>query len=185
MGFLKTLALSSTLLLPTMAAADWNGFYLGGSLGFANLEFVGDSTVETETHNPFGIFLGYQLQSGEYVYGVEYSVAAAAGAQFEGIDGDFDVAYGDLKGRLGFDAGQYLPYALVSYSVTALDDGIDDVTADGLGFGVGIDYAVSESFVVGGEFITRSSDGSTINDVETDLLDVNSSSLSVRASFKF
>ncbi len=186
MNILKAMTLSGIVLLPSVAAADWSGFYLGGSTGFASVELDGDlDTVESKTHSPFGVFLGYQSQSGAYVYGVEYAIAAASGAEFPDTEGDFVIAYGDLKARLGFDANQFMPYGFVSYSATALNDSFDDADAVGLGFGVGVDYAVSDNFVVGGELISRGSNGSTVNGFSTDDLDINSSALSLRASYKF
>lgn len=186
MNIFKAITLSAAVLLPSVAAADWSGFYLGGSIGFANVELEGDlDTVESETHNPFGLFIGYQSQSGAYVYGVEYAIAAASGAEFQDIAGDFAVAYGDLKARFGFDADQFMPYGFVSYSATAVSDSFDDADAVGLGFGVGADFAVSDNFVVGGEFISRGSNGSTVNGFAVDDLNINSSSISLRASYKF
>ena len=191
MNIIKALSLSGAVLLPSVAAADWSGFYLGGSLGTVANGSVGivgeDADIESAT--PFGVFLGYQQQSGRLVYGAEYAIA---------IDGDITlgdgsnpdtIVYGegDLKARVGYDFGDVLAYGVVSSSAVVIADTDEDITASGFGFGFGADYAVSENFIVGGEFMFRDFEGEYTQDGSpgADDASVSANSLSIRASYKF
>ncbi|WP_341366064.1 outer membrane beta-barrel protein [Yoonia sp. BS5-3] len=185
MKIVQSLALAGIALLPTSAFADWAGGYLGGSLGVTatdEAEQFGVTEFETENHNPIGFFAGYQAQSNQFVYGAEYAVSFSA---VEANGADADAVYGDLKFRAGYDLGQILPYALLSVSAAVFSDDDDDTTASGLGFGAGVDYAVSDNFVVGGEFIFRAGDSVEVDGLEAPDASVESTALSVRAAYKF
>src|SRR5262245_5322159 len=77
------LAADMPVKAPPMARAfNWSGFYIGGTLGYnngdLNWDFFNAATVPAE--NPFeisgwngGVFGGLQLQTGNFVFGVEAS----------------------------------------------------------------------------------------------------------------
>ncbi|MEJ6402210.1 outer membrane protein [Yoonia sp. 2307UL14-13] len=184
MTTLKSVALATTFLLPTAALADWTGGYSGLSFG-PNLtnEFTLDNgtdseTFEAEDSNTIGFFGGFLAQSNQIVYGGEIAFSTATDVEFV-IDGDSvsgDIDLFDLKGRVGFDAGEFLPYAVAG--ISRVDD-----DATGFNFGVGVDYAINPSFLVGAEYLARRTTfDDDIDGIETDF-DIDT--FSIRGSFKF
>ncbi len=192
MSFTKMLAATSIALLPTTALADWSGFYIGASFGTVvegNVAFDSSFDRDIESTNPFGLFLGYQAQNGQLVFGAEYQIAIDSDIELEGVESPDEIIYGegDLKLRVGYDFGRILGYGLISSSAVAIADENQDIVAGGIGFGIGADYAVNNNFIIGVEYIVRELNGEYEIDgfVEDDDVDVRADSLSLRAAYKF
>lgn len=192
MKSLKAIALASVALLPSAALADWSGFYIGGSIGAVtegDLTFSGGFENEIEDATPFGVFLGYQQQSGQIVFGAEYAFAIDSDIGFSETEGDDTIAYGegDLKARVGYDFGNFLAYGVISSSAIAIADSDEDVVASGIGFGFGADYAVNRNFIIGVEYMYRDLEGEYDEDgiLSDDDVDVRADSLNLRAAYKF
>ena len=101
---------------------DWAGTYFGGHAG-----------ADVDGDNDFvgGLQLGYNLQSGNLVYGAEGDISFS------------DDTFGSIRGRAGFAAGQALFYGTVGI---AIDD--DD---EGLVAGGGVEYKVAGNASIGVE----------------------------------
>lgn len=166
---------------------NWAGSYVG----LAYSHFGGDieasgSSADLESDSQPQVFGGYLFQKGNLVYGAELSYGPGAATSVAGTSDPNEIGkILDLKGRLGFGANRFLVYGLLGYSRGELDPNTgtpaDEVTFDGVSYGIGVDYAVSKNFRIGAEYLSRNLDG-TIGSTNYDT-DLNS--LSLRASYRF
>lgn len=180
---------------PTAPAYDWTGFYVGGHLGagradidvidrdgYNGIDGAGDFDYSTDTGLIGGVQAGYNLQSGNFVYGIEGELGYMdldGSEQFPDFQGDparvddsvaaIEMgAYGTLTGRAGFAADNVLFYAKggvaaaraeVSYTDpnptgVVLDSGTSaKETMTGWTLGGGVEYGVSQNFTVKAEYM--------------------------------
>jgi outer membrane immunogenic protein len=117
---------------PSYAPFSWTGFYMGANVGGAwgtDHGTVNDSNPVDTTHsfslNPSGVFgggqLGYNLQSGNIVFGIEADLgdldlrASAANSNIVNAipfrTSTSGGLYGDVTGRLGYSFGSTLLYS--------------------------------------------------------------------------
>lgn len=171
-------ALAATVPLPA-TTQDWSGPFVGAQLGYSDQEvdgggisFSGDGTV-------FGIFAGYDYDFGQFVLGgeLEYvigdyditSVAPPSSTGFESLT--------RAKARLGYDTGQFLPYAVIGWGWLNTSGGTD---FDGAVFGIGADFAVTSNVSAGLEILRHDLDDGSAGGFETDPVTV-----SARFSYRF
>ncbi len=151
---------------------DWTGFYAGAQYGQgeAKAKYAGES-VKGDI-DAYGLFGGYQRDFGKYVLGGELNYNKV---ELDNVSDKADLL--SLRARAGYDLGRFLPYVTVGYA--HLDGG--DISEDGLVYGLGADFKVTERFVLGGEYTRHDFD-----DVEgISGLDVKGDLFQVRASFRF
>eukprot|EP01013_Petalomonas_cantuscygni_P031018 TRINITY_DN57138_c0_g1_i1.p2 TRINITY_DN57138_c0_g1~~TRINITY_DN57138_c0_g1_i1.p2 ORF type:complete len:189 (-),score=50.79 TRINITY_DN57138_c0_g1_i1:31-597(-) len=147
-------------------SVDWTGFYLGAGVGKVSVE--GDGGFEDDGTG-YAIHGGYLYDIGTVVLGGELDYGQAT---LDASDGELDVLR--LKGRVGYDAGSFMPYATAGVARLNSDDfGIDDES--GTVYGLGADYAVTDSLLVGAEFLQHD-----FEDIDTE-----ATSFGLRGSFKF
>lgn len=162
---LSSLALTGLMLAPSAQAADWNGMYAGMAAASATADadfFLND----VQNNGPwesagsiYGGFAGYNIQSGNFVYGGE--VSFMKGELLAPDDSFYDNLL-DVKARAGYAAGSALVYGAVGYSsfdISELYAAPESDPLTGFGYGVGIDMMVSETVFAGVEFFTRAIDG--------------------------
>ncbi|MDX8354039.1 outer membrane protein [Cognatiyoonia sp. IB215182] len=190
-------------LIPTAGLADFSGAYGGLSINSVSgtttfgdeLLVFGDTELGLgiKEDTAFGGFGGYQIQSGNFVYGGEIALTSAAdgglaGIQIEGLD----TLTTDIKGRVGYVLNdRVMAYGTAGFSRVDVDlgslDAQEDLEADGFIIGVGLDYLATDSIVLGAEFTNRQVDGSVADTIFAEELDVelDVQSLALRAAFKF
>ncbi len=148
---------------------DWTGFYVGGSLGTGDVE-VGDA--DALDANNLGVHAGYMRDFGAIVVGGEL--------EFSRLDidtvNDADVLR--LKGRVGYDAGAFLPYLTAGGAQLSLKDA--DVDDNGYFYGIGAEYALTDNFRLGGEFLQHE-----FEDFNGGGADISAKTLALRASYSF
>lgn len=158
---------------PVNYGNDWTGGYVGAALSFHDGKVSAGGSSVSEDDSGLGLFAGYNYDMGQYVVGAELSYDRASK---DGVDVDL----ARLKGRLGYDAGQWMPYATLGMAHVKGDTGSLSISDNGVSFGLGVDFAVSRNFVMGAE-LTRSS----FSNVEGSGADLDIDTIQIRGSWKF
>jgi hypothetical protein len=161
-----------------MMGNDWTGFYVGGQLGYGQLDANTATTPSEPDGVIYGVHAGYNYDFGSIVLGGE--------VDYDLTDISFDAPNSDLDGvarakaKLGYDAGAFMPYITAGYAQAQTSDDLDGDT-DGTFAGLGLSYMMSDSVVLGGEVLQHQFEDVADNDG----LDVDATTLTLRASFKF
>jgi outer membrane immunogenic protein len=157
---------------------DWAGFYIkdnssAGSTGIpwtTTFAPTNGFTSPAGSGGPVNESFGYNFQSGNFVFGLEGSLAAA------NFDGKFTSSYlpsgawspnmnwlGTVTGRFGYSFGQWLPYVKGGFAAADVGSplqgapGIGAFTqstpANGWTAGVGFEYQFSSKWSLGLEYL--------------------------------
>jgi outer membrane immunogenic protein len=179
---MRALTFPLLLLLSTTAAQaqDWSGPYAG--LGISRAD--GDQSTATLSFplegSPISIFGGFNVQSGNLVYGGELAIHNDNAT----LTGFPSISYNrltDLKGRIGYATGRTLVYGVLALSKTEYQNGpnfFDDL--DGFTYGIGADVMVSDRVFAGAEYMHRELDHTTNAGVTSDY-----STFTLRIGMKF
>ena len=104
--------------LPVLASG-WDGVYVGSTYGYGFTNFKtsqSTSRSRTESGQSGGALIGYNIQSGHFVYGAESgidlnvirgTVAGQPGLNSSRLDTLYDVRF---RGRLGYEFGWFMPF---------------------------------------------------------------------------
>ncbi len=156
-------------------ASNWTGFYVGANIGavWGDLETSVVGSEYADMHNTTvnvtgGGQVGYNFQTGSFVFGVETDFGELALSHNQHIYQDADrytsmddAFYVDVAGRLGYAAGPALFYIKGGY---AYYDGSVSVTKvstnytfgasglDGWTLGGGIEYKLAPAWSLKGEY---------------------------------
>lgn len=166
---------------------DWSGPYLGATAGYLS-SFKGTGTISADFNgemNPEakgftgGVYVGYNIQSGNFVYGAELDANLSSASGIKSISTDAVSASlkltqresASLRARFGYLFGDTLVYvgAGISaakigsiYSNTVIDTtSLAVVSSDqsniqkqhlGLTFGLGLDYALTPNVIARTEY---------------------------------
>ncbi len=164
---------------PVPVGSDWTGFYAGGQLGYGQVEadeLDGDTDGAT-----YGVHAGYLYDLGSVVLGGELDLDGT------NIENDTDgVAELDTvtraKLRLGYDAGDWLPYVTAGIAQARVSSDVDAIDGDDTGGfgGLGVEYRLSDSLRIGGEVLRHQFD-----DFNDSGIDLEATTASARVSFQF
>lgn len=163
---------------PMMRGADWTGFYAGGQLGYGRI----NSDTITDADDPsgaiYGVHAGYNYDFGSLVLGGELDIDGTnISSDTPAVDVD---SVARAKVKLGYDAGQFMPYATAGVARLQTSGALDGET-DGNFAGLGVSYLMSDTIMLGGEVLQHQ-----FEDVADSAgVDVDATTLSLRASFKF
>ncbi|MEO9864303.1 MAG: outer membrane beta-barrel protein [Yoonia sp.] len=131
---------------PVSYGSDWSGAYGGLSLGYGDVD--ADGVTGDFEGTTFGGHIGYNYDMGNVVLGAELEAVGtddfvndATGLELEQVL--------RAKVRAGYDAGAYLPYVTAGVAQATVNGDEDN----GYFYGLGVDYALSDSFTVGGEVL--------------------------------
>ena len=158
---------------PVMQVSDWTGFYAGAQLGYGQVD--ADAPIDPDDADGalYGVHAGYMYDLGSVVLGAELDYDAT-NIEFDTPDAELE-SVARAKLRVGYDAGDWLPYVTLGAARATVDG--DDT--DGDFAGLGVSYRVSDNVLVGGEVLQHQ-----FEDVEPDV-DVDATTASIRASFQF
>ena len=160
--------------VPFVASTDWTGGYIGGQLGYGNI----DADVEDGDGFLGGLHAGYQQDLGTWVVGGEVDY------DWADIDLDNDAGslnnVGRVKLRGGYDLGSTLVYGTVGAAYADAEVGGTDFSDWGWLAGIGVDYRLSDAVSVGGELLYHKFD-----DFDDTGLDVDATTLAARVSYHF
>jgi outer membrane immunogenic protein len=150
-------------LAPTSTTTGWSGAYVGLSYGFASGDYnftqLNGFNRDMDDGSMTQLFGGYQVQRGALVYGGELAFGSAQDTVVTGFLTSQVTDMIDLKGRVGYASGDFLIYGVLGYTMsefsenTTISGGEWDI--GGINYGIGVDYAISDNFVIGAEYLTR------------------------------
>lgn len=162
---------------PVMQVSDWTGFYAGAQLGYGQID--ADDTVDPDDADGalYGVHAGYMYDLGSVVLGAELDYDAT-NIEFDTPDSELE-SVARAKLRVGYDAGDWLPYVTLGAARATTNGDLDDET-DGDFAGLGVAYRVSDNVLVGGEVLQHQFD-----DVADSGEDIEATTASIRASFQF
>lgn len=159
------------------ASFNWGGGYVGGQIGYGI--FTTDSAVLGDPDGMIGgVHAGYNWDMGDYVWGIE--------ADIDAVDENFDNGAGDinntarLKLRFGRDLGRTLVYGTVGG--VRVDGDVGGRSQKDIGWlaGGGVDYALTDHWILGGEALYNS-----ISNFDNTNADLEEVSLRAKISYKF
>ncbi len=170
-GSLETPVAEPAPVAMTQAPAlghDWTGAY--GGLSFGNQSAESGSADDSELG--YGAFAGYDYDFGQFVAGAELDFQSSD-LNVGGLAIDNMTA---LKLRGGLDLGRTLVYATLGAerANTSLGD------ANGALAGIGLEYALTDNFSVGGEYLLH-----RFKDIGSSSTDADIDTVSLRGAFRF
>jgi outer membrane immunogenic protein len=156
----------------TEASTDWSGVYIGLDIGSQTLSGdVAGTDMNLSLHG------GYNIDLGDLVVGAEIDYSPMA----TDLDGGGEMKNAmSAKVRAGYDMGDLLPYASMGMQRAAFNTGSDDMTANGIVYGAGVNYKLSDNLILGGE-LTRAS----FNDFDGGGNDAERTNFGVKISLSF
>ncbi|MBJ6371353.1 hypothetical protein [Sedimentitalea arenosa] len=110
--------------------------------GVSTIDIHGDPTL-------FGLHTGYHRDFGQLVLAGE--IKRDLETATIGHGGVEEMRH--LRARIGFDGGDFLPYAVIGYSWQDRADPTRSIRDEGADFGIGAAYQINEWVVLGTEFI--------------------------------
>lgn len=175
-------------VLAAPTASPFAGFYGGleygrasssGDLALVNTSGVPPFAVDFDDGDAFGVFGGYNRQHGTWVYGGELRYLSFSDFTLPSLEVD-DVW--DIRGRLGVTAGSFLFYGALGWSWATTSSVAADGDLDGLNYGLGVEYNVTDNVMLGLDYTAREMDG----DFNPNLAyDGDVETLSVRIGMRF
>ena len=190
--------------LPVPAAPatgpDWSGLYFGGDLGWQGSGIGlsspagGASLTYAPQHDSFalGAFVGAQRQFGQFVVGVEGGYMAGFGDASLGATPSISIFYpggtgtaqASLKniwsigGRVGWAAGQWMPYLTGGYANGSFEFDAQDsfqterasASLNGGYIGAGVDWALARNWTVGAEYRHYAFSATTVTSTQSNLV---------------
>lgn len=140
---------------------DWTGLYIGGQIDYiANSEsFTDDMFLVSYDGYLAGVFAGYRYDFGNIVVGgeIDYMIGVQEVDEVAPnvflTQNEVDTRLLRIGGEVGYDLGDALIYATAGYAHLTLDFDFSPNESDGIFYGLGMDYRVSESVVVGAEVL--------------------------------
>ncbi len=140
-----------------MPIFTWTGFYAGLNAGYGFGQFTGWRGSQFKDPAGFtgGGQIGYNLQVGQLVYGLEADLNYA---HLRGTNNALGVAgskntvdyFGTLRGRLGYSMDRFLPYVTTGFAYggsTVSVPGLGKSTPTHMGWaaGAGLEYAITNN----------------------------------------
>ena len=182
-GYVEPAAVAPLPVAPAPAPTgyDWGGFY-----GGVQLEY-GDAQIDDNAGNPFadgtgevyGLFGGYRYDFGNFVVGAELDLMVASIDIGGAFGGTIDTIH-RLGVEAGYDAGPALLYGTVGVAQASATRGGLDLQDNGIFYGAGIDYLVTDQIVIGAEVLQHNFD-----DFDGTTLDVDVTTFGINAAFRF
>jgi outer membrane immunogenic protein len=155
---------------------DWSGPYAGVQLGYADVDSNGGGLDGDGFLG--GVHAGYRWDMGSFVAGAELDYDSAdidLGAAGDTLD---DVAR--LKLIAGTEFGRSLVYGTIGAAHASATVGGADLSDNGYFIGAGVDYAVTDSWTVGGELMQHKFD-----DFDGSGVDIDATTLKAKVSLRF
>ncbi|PTQ75255.1 outer membrane protein [Celeribacter persicus] len=155
-----------------VSGTDWTGGYVGATLGYG----WGSDALDDADDMTYGVYGGYDYDFGDFVLGGELEYNAT---ELENDTSDLDDLT-RLKLRAGYDMGPALVYGVVGAAYANADINGSSYNDTGYVYGIGMDYAVTDSMTVGAELLQNEFD-----EFDDSGEDLSATTLGARVSFRF
>lgn len=165
-------------------APFWEGFYVGGQVGYANGDFELDFDTFDDSSVIGGVHAGYLFSLGNGWYlgpEIQYDFADMTITNPDGQSASFD-EIARLKLIAGYEVGNGLLYGSAGLAYAKMDgieDFFDGSTSDYV-LGLGYDWRIGDNWSVGAEYMYHSFDG-----IGASGGDVDVSTIQVKAAYRF
>jgi len=150
----------------------WAGFYAG-----VNVSAVSQDDPDA-SGTDFGFHVGYLHEMGDIVVGGEVAVNPF-GYELDDDAGDAETAI-TAKARVGYNAGDFLPYATLGMKNQKISAAGDDYSDTAMTYGVGVDYRMTDNIVIGGELTKAKFD-----DFDDTGADLDQTTFGAKISYRF
>ncbi|MDA8870055.1 outer membrane beta-barrel protein [Rhizobiaceae bacterium] len=181
------------------SASDWRGTYVGAAISHGWVEdddkqfaAFGVPVLHSEGEGAGGgAFAGFMMQHGRFVAGVEYEYQRfdmefeGDGPAAFGLEGPLGIHLTDnhaVKLRAGIAFDRILPYATagIGHARVTVPNGGEDLTDTTYVVGAGVDFKLTNAFVVGLEY-----KHTWFEDFDDLPIDGNLDTVSLRVAYKF
>jgi outer membrane immunogenic protein len=154
--------------MPTKAPAyvqpvyNWTGPYIGisGGYGWGNSDYTGGFGSLDPSGGLFGATLGYNWQMGALITGIEGDISWSGLRDSSGAFGTRTENnwLGTVRGRLGYNAGRWMPYVTGGLAVGDIDSriagiGSSNKTKAGWTLGGGVEAAIAGPWTAKVEYL--------------------------------
>lgn len=168
---------------------DWSGAYGGLMFGQSSGDFKATpsqsapATGNINSGNRYGAFVGYNMQSGNLVYGAELGLSKPDFNVSIAPTVTIDSTMVDVKGRLGYAMDRTMVYGTLGYMTSGFTDAHDNTKTDlnGMTYGIGIDYMITQSVFTGLEYQRANLSGSQSGYS----VDANLDTIALRVGYQF
>lgn len=165
------------IVAPVSAPSTWTGFYAGLQYGQGSTELSGGGvSVDFGDFDALGLHAGYARDLGQFVVGGELNYDSV---EFDDFSGTGDLWR--LRGRVGYNMGQFQPY--VTLGLARLSG--DDLSENGITYGIGAEYLVNDKFSFGLEYSHTEFTDFLEDDLGFSGIDFEADLVQIRASYRF
>jgi outer membrane immunogenic protein len=156
---------------------DWSGAYVGAQLGYGDVDSNGGGL---DGHGLLGgVHAGYRYDFGAWVAGAELS-HDVTNIDLGAVDGDQLDNVTALKLNIGREIGNSLVYGTLGAAHASASVGGADLSDDGMVYGVGFDYALTDRMTVGGEVLQHN-----FNDFDGSGVDLDATTVKAKVGLRF
>jgi outer membrane immunogenic protein len=156
---------------------DWSGAYVGAQLGYGDVDSNGGGLDGYGLLG--GVHAGYRWDFGSWVAGGELS-HDVTNIDLGAVDGDQLDNVTALKLNIGREIGNSLVYGTLGAAHASASVGGADLSDDGMVYGVGFDYALTDRMTVGGEVLQHN-----FNDFDGSGVDLDATTVKAKVGLRF
>ncbi len=156
---------------------DWSGAYVGAQLGYGDVDSNGAGLDGNGVLG--GVHGGYRADLGSWVVGGELShdvanidLGATAGDELKNVTA--------LKFSAGREIGNSLVYGTIGAAHAKASVGGADLSDNGMVYGIGFDYALTDRMTVGGEVLEHK-----FNDFDASGVDFDATTIKAKVGLRF
>ena len=181
---------------PLSYGRDWTGGYVGAQVGYGGLDLDGDVIGDDDGDAELDDIINPNFEGDGFTYGLragydyDFGKAVVGGLlQYDGANIELDDSDGELNRigraglRLGYDAGNTLPYVAAGYAYADTDD---YGSSNGWFAGLGVETYVAENITVGGEVLYHQFDdfGGDLGNADADY-EADATTVGLNLNYRF
>ncbi|WP_170467236.1 outer membrane protein [Ruegeria arenilitoris] len=188
----------------TATDSAFDGAYVGLELGAATSDGTTDypvlsggnvnATFDPDNGRSFGGLVGYNMQRGDWIYSAEFRYSNMSHVlQNDAPDPERRevLDFSDLRGRVGYVTGDFMFYGALGWSWSrfrvhpsrTFKPRDSQTTLNGFNIGLGMEYNVSDKWLVGADYTYRDLSG-RFDDASSDS-DIDLSTITARVAYRF